>query len=91
VAQVVVGIRELKAKLSSYVQRVKVGDTVIITQRGKAVGRIVPVEQSLEERLQAMIREGIVEWDGRKLEPSAPVAKTHGPRMVSDLLLEDRQ
>jgi prevent-host-death family protein len=54
VAQVVVGIRELKAKLSSYVRHVKAGDTVIITDHGKAVGRIVPMEQSLEERLQAM-------------------------------------
>ena len=76
--QTTVGIRELKAQLSAYVQRVKAGDTVVITEHGKAVGRIVPIEPSqpsVEERLQAMIREGIVEWDGRKLKPRTPVTE----------------
>jgi prevent-host-death family protein len=92
--QTTVGIRELKAQLSAYVQRVKAGDTVVITERGKAVGRIVPIEPSapsVEARLQAMIREGIIEWDGRKLEPRAPVTEARGPRTVADLLLEDRE
>jgi len=89
-----VGIRELKAQLSNYMKRVKAGDTVVITERGKAVGRIVPIEPaqpSIEERLQAMIREGIVEWDGRQLEPRAPVTEAYGPYTVSDLLIEDRE
>ena len=92
--QTTVGIRELKAQLSAYVQRVKAGDTVVITERGKAVGRIVPIEPaqpSVEERLQAMIRDGIVEWDGRKLEPRVPVTEARGPYTVADLLIEDRE
>jgi len=89
--QATVGIRELKAQLSAYVQRVKAGDTVVITERGKAVGRIVPMERSVEERLQDLIAAGVVEWNGQKLEPMAPVAKTHGPITVADLLLEDRE
>jgi len=89
--QTTVGIRELKAQLSAYVQRVKAGDTVVITERGKAVGRIVPIERSVEERLQDLIAAGVVEWNGQKLEPMAPVARTHGPKTVADLLLEDRE
>lgn len=89
--QTAVGIRDLKAQLSSYMKRVKAGDTVIITERGKAVGRIVPVEQSVEARLQVMIQEGLAEWDGRKLEPRAPVAEARGDYMVADLLLENRE
>ena len=89
--QTTVGIRELKAQLSVYVQRVKAGDTVVITERGKAVGRIVPIERSVEERLQDLIAAGVVEWNGQKLEPMAPVARTHGPKTVADLLLEDRE
>ena len=89
--QTTVGIRELKAQLSAYVQRVKAGDTVVITERGKAVGRIVPIERSVEERLQDLIAAGVVEWNGQKLEPMAPVAKTHGATTVADLLLEDRE
>ncbi len=92
--QTTVGIRELKAQLSSYMKRVKAGDTVLITEHGKAVGRIVPIEPSepsVEARLQTMIREGIIEWDGRKLEPRAPVTEARGPHTVADLLIEDRE
>lgn len=92
--QTTVGIRELKAQLSNYVRRVKAGDTVVITERGKAVGRIVPIgpaQPAVEERLQAMIREGVIEWDGRKLEPREPVAEARGPYIVADLLIEDRE
>jgi prevent-host-death family protein len=94
VTQTTVGIRELKAQLSAYLQRVKAGDTVVITERGKVVGRIVPIEPSqpsVEARLQDLIAAGVVEWNGQKLEPMAPVAKTHGPTTVADLLLEDRE
>jgi len=55
------------------------------------VGRIVPIERSVEERLQDLIAAGVVEWNGQKLEPMAPVARTHGPKTVADLLLEDRE
>jgi prevent-host-death family protein len=89
--QAVVGIRELKAQLSSYVQRVKAGDTVVITERGKAIGRIVPMERSVEERLQELVAVGVVDWNGQKLEPVTPVARTRGQKTVSDLLLEDRE
>jgi len=34
-----VGIRELKTQLSRYIRQVKAGSTVVITDRGKPVGR----------------------------------------------------
>lgn len=89
--QATVGIRDLKAQLSTYVQRVKAGDTLIITERGKPVGRIVPLERSLKDRLLELVAAGVVDWNGQKLEPVAPIARTRGPRTVADLLLEDRE
>jgi prevent-host-death family protein len=86
-----VGIRELKARLSSYLRQVKDGATLIITERGKPIGRIVPVSPSLETRLQELIQAGLVTWSGRKLMPMEPVARTRGVRTVADLLLEDRE
>ena len=88
-----VGIRELKSRLSHYMRQVKSGRTVTITDRGKPVGRIVPLEpeQSLEERLKAMQAAGLLEWNGQKLGPMEPVARTRGDRTVADLLLEDRE
>jgi prevent-host-death family protein len=90
-SQVTVGIRELKAQLSSYVRKVKAGASVVITERGKPVGRIVPIRPSLDVRLQDLIEAGLADWSGQRLSPIAPVAHTRGKQMVSDLLLGDRE
>lgn len=90
-SQLTVGIRELKEQLSSYIRQVEAGATVTITVHGKPVGRIVPLRQSLETRMQEALQAGLVAWSGRKLAPRAPVARTRGSRTVADLLLEDRE
>jgi len=90
-SQMTVGIRELKSQLSRYVRQVKSGATVVITERGKPVGRIVPLEPSLETRLQQLVETGHIAWSGCKLAPRVPVARTRGERTVADLLLEDRE
>ena len=89
-SEVRVGIRELKGHLSEYLRRVRAGETVIITDRGQPVGRIVPVAQPLEDRLEAMAQAGLILWNGRKLAPMAPVARPRGERTIADLLVEDR-
>jgi len=38
-----VGIRELRGSLSEYLARVRDGDELVVTERGKAVARIVPI------------------------------------------------
>lgn len=37
-----VGIRELKAQLSAYLERVKAGETILVTDRGKLVAELRP-------------------------------------------------
>ena len=86
-----VGVRELKARLSEYLRRVKKGRTVVITEHGKPVGRLVPVGQSLEEKLEAMRRAGQITWSGKKLKPMRPVAKVRGKKTISDIIIEDRR
>ena len=85
-----VGVRELKSRLSEYLRRVRAGETVLITDRGQPVGRIVPVGQSLDERLEAMAQGGLILWSGNRLSPVAPVARARGDHTVADLLVEDR-
>lgn len=88
-----VGIRELKTHLSKYVRQVKSGDTIVITDHGKPVGRIVPVEQTLEEKILALRDSGFLEWSGEKLslDPIPPAVKLRDDVLASDLLLEDRE
>jgi prevent-host-death family protein len=89
--EISVGVRELKSRLSEYLRQVKAGQTVVITEHGQPVGRIVPAAQPLEVRLQAMAQAGLLLWSGKKLQPMLPVARVRGDRTVADLLVEDRE
>lgn len=89
--QITVGIRELKARLSSYVRQAKSGASVVITERGTPVARIVPIGRSLESRMEDLVEAGLITWSGKKLSRIAPVARTQGEQTVADLLLEDRE
>jgi prevent-host-death family protein len=53
-----VGIRELRNHLSDYLERVREGDEVVITDRGAAVARIVPITGG--RVLDRLIAEGLV-------------------------------
>lgn len=86
-----VGIRELKSRLSYYLQQVKAGDTLIITEHNRPIGKIVPTNLAIDERLQALVDAGLVAWSGKSLAAIGPVATPHGPRTVADLLVEDRE
>jgi prevent-host-death family protein len=58
-----VGVAELKASLSQYLARVQAGETVIVTDHGRPVARLVPVaggKQEPEERLRSLERLGLV-------------------------------
>jgi len=54
-AEVRVGIRELKSQFSRYLRRVKAGATVIITEPGKPVGRLMPLHPEPERRMIELI------------------------------------
>ena len=90
-AELTVGVRELKSRLSEVLRRANAGQTVLITDHGQPVARIVPVGQPLEARLQLMAQAGLLQWSGKKLEPLPPVAHTRGDRSVAELLVEDRE
>lgn len=86
-----VGIREFKARLSYYLQRVKEGGTVVITDRGKPIAQIVPYARTNEERLEQLRASGLIAWSGQRLRAQAPVARARGEKTVAELLLEDRK
>ncbi|MFZ0704899.1 MAG: type II toxin-antitoxin system prevent-host-death family antitoxin [Candidatus Korobacteraceae bacterium] len=56
-----VNIGELKAHLSSHIQRVKRGEEVLICERNKPVARIVPCDiEAYPEREKRLIAQGIL-------------------------------
>lgn len=86
-----VGVRELKSRLREYLRRVKQGETVIITEHGKPVGRLIPQGQSLDERLKELHQAGLIRWSGKKLSPMKPVARLRGKKTIAEILIEDRR
>jgi prevent-host-death family protein len=89
--EVRVGTRELKNKLSEYIRRVKKGQTVIVTERGNVVAQLMPPQQSVEERIQAMVDAGLAEWSGKKMKPYQPKIINRSGKSMSDIIMEDRR
>lgn len=85
-----VGVRELKASLSEHLRRVANGESIVVTDRGRAVARLVPADFS--EGLVRLLRERRIHWSGRKPDLSTlPTVKLRGPgKTLSDYVIEDR-
>jgi len=86
-----VNIRELKAHLSKYLRKVKEGHTILITDRGKPIGRIIPEREPLEERLARIVAAGLAEWSGKQLQPRQPTLSNQSEILISDLVSEQRE
>jgi prevent-host-death family protein len=90
-SETVVGIRQLKANLSGYMGQVKAGQTVVITERGKPIGRIIPEAPAVSARLQALVAAGLAEWSGEQLSPRHPTVVNRSEKLVSELVVEMRE
>jgi prevent-host-death family protein len=86
-----VGIRELKNNLSQYLNKVKQGENLAITDRGKIIAYILPAEKSPNhDELLRMVREEKASWKGGKPSGSAKPAVTEG-KPVSEIVTEERR
>ncbi|MCI0552818.1 MAG: type II toxin-antitoxin system prevent-host-death family antitoxin [Anaerolineae bacterium] len=90
-SEVRVGTRELKNKLSEYLRRVKKGQTVIVTERGNVVAQLIPPQQTIEERIWAMVEAGLADWNGKKMKPYQPKIINRSGKLMSDIIMEDRR
>lgn len=57
--RVTVGVRELKNQLSSYLDRVKAGEEITITEHGRPIARLAATAPDVDRRA-ALIEAGIV-------------------------------
>jgi prevent-host-death family protein len=88
--QTIVDVAELSDHLSHYLRLVKAGETVEITEGGVPIGRIVTTLGPSEGAIEAMVRLGLVAWNGQRLPRAERVARVTGRPTVADLLIEDR-
>ncbi len=84
-----VGVRELRQNLSRYLERVKIGEELVVTERGREVARLIPLSTQayaeLSSRTGATAPTGRLEQVATRLHaPGAPAGTT------DDFLAESR-
>jgi antitoxin (DNA-binding transcriptional repressor) of toxin-antitoxin stability system len=84
-----VGIRELKAKLSHYLDRAVAGETIVITDRGKAKAELRAL--SVEQRIEQGIQEGWIRPGRRRGIRSIPRRGAKGRMTIAEAMAEDRE
>lgn len=90
---ILVGVRDLKNRLGRYLQSVRDGTRIIVTDRGQPVAELHAIgspASKLDERIQRMALEGLVTL------PTLEHLPSQAPRQIaqvtlSDAVIEDRQ
>ena len=83
-----VGVRELKSNLSSYLDEVAAGATIVITERGRPVARIVAIDEPTSH-LAGLIAAGVVRAPASGTRHRPTRVRASGP--VSELVDEQRR
>lgn len=83
-----VGVRELKNRLSEYLDRVQSGERLVVSERGRPVAVILPA--GIDPRLEELLRDRVVRWDGGKPRGSSRAPKIKGPT-VTQAVIEGRR
>lgn len=91
-----IGVRELRQNASKYLDRVKRGESIEVTERGVPVAVIGPVPTVRKSRVQELIDEGLI-TPGRgdvaawlAANPPVPVKPDYSGPSIADILEEQR-
>ena len=87
-----VGIRDLKAHLSRHLKRVRSGARLAVTERGRTIATINPVDEPKSiDWAHQFVADGRARWSGGKPLGSPRPARATNRRTMSDAVLEDRE
>jgi prevent-host-death family protein len=84
-----VGIRDFRSQLSRWIEAVKSGSDVLITDRGRPVARLIPATGS--RPLDRLIALGLVTPPSAPRRPIDPRRRVPVKGNVSDLVAEQRR
>lgn len=91
-----VGARELKTRFGTYLDQVKRGATIVVTDRGQPVAELRPIDEP-EDRLDAALRrmeaEGLLTRAKKRgpLTPFTPIKLPPGSPSIAETIAEDRE
>ena len=85
-----VAISSLRAELSTWIERARSGEEVVVTDRGTPVARLLAVDTA--PLLDQLIQRGVLSKPRRDDRPAARgVARAHASGPVSELVSEQRR
>jgi prevent-host-death family protein len=88
-------VSKLKASLSEYLRRVKAGEEVVVSERGRPIAKLVPVTggDALPDHLAEMARQGLARVGARRLTRAFwSLPRPRDPKAtVRKALLEERE
>ena len=86
-----VGIRELKTHLSRHLKRVRAGARLLVTERGRSIATINPVDAPADvDWAHQFVAEGRAHWNGGKPTGARRPTRTAG-KTAASMVLEDRR
>ena len=91
---ITVGIKEIRNNLSRYLARVKSGEEVQITERGKPIARIIKETQgkkSIGEALGPLIGKGLITLPTRSIRRNQIIPEEVPGKPVSEIVIKDRR
>jgi prevent-host-death family protein len=87
-----VGIRELKTHLSRHLKRVRSGARLVVTEHGRSIATISPVEATVDVAwVNQLVAEGRAAWSGGKPSGAKRPVSLSGKQSASAVVLEDRR
>jgi prevent-host-death family protein len=86
-----VGVRELRQNLSRYLDDVKRGETLIVTERGREVARLAPSGPGDAPLARLIVERGATTPRGDLLAVEAPGRRPAGDRPSAEVLDELRE
>ncbi len=90
-----IGSREFKNRLGRYLLAVRKGQTLLITDRGKPVARVSPLDQSVDSELTISDVLKKLEAEGKIRLPKRPLGKFRAVpsrgKSASQMIIEDRR
>ena len=85
-----VSISTLRAELSTWIERARAGEEVVVTDRGTPVARLLAIDTA--PLLDQLIRTGVLNRPRRDDRPAARgVTRAHASGPVSELVSEQRR
>jgi prevent-host-death family protein len=84
-----VGVRQLRDELRHWLEVVRNGQEVVVTERGRPVARLIGVSSA--DPLDRLIREGVITPAQRPRRPDRAHQRVRGRGSVSELVSRQRR